>query len=34
MKKILSILLLIMNSISFAIGLGLLFGEDEETKND
>lgn len=34
MKKFVSILLLIINGISFTIGLGLLFGEDEETKND
>lgn len=29
MKKFLSILLVIMNTITFAIGLGILFGEDE-----
>lgn len=30
MKRVLSIALLILNTITFIIGLGFLFGKDEE----
>ena len=30
MKKFLSVLILIVNSFTFLIGLGFLFGEDED----
>ena len=33
MKKFLSILLLVVNSLTFFIGLGFLFGEDEKDKD-
>ena len=32
MKKFLTVLLLIANTITIAIGLGVLFGENEELK--
>jgi len=34
MRKLLSILLLFVNSLTFLIGLGFLFGEDKEKEND
>ncbi|SUJ02956.1 Uncharacterised protein [Sporosarcina pasteurii] len=34
MRKFLSVLLLIVNSLTFLIGLGFLFGEDKEKDND
>lgn len=34
MKKLLSILLLVANSLTIFIGLGFLFGEDDEETKD
>ncbi|KGX84634.1 hypothetical protein N784_12190 [Pontibacillus litoralis JSM 072002] len=34
MRKFLSVLLLIVNSLTFLIGLGFLFGEDKEKDNN
>lgn len=34
MRRFLSILLLVVNSLTFLIGLGFLFGEDKEKEND
>lgn len=34
MKKFLAFILVLLNTITFVIGLGFLFGEDEESKKN
>lgn len=34
MKKFLAFILVSLNTITFVIGLGILFGEDEESKKN